>query len=261
MKYSQLESYLNSRFPLKLAESWDNVGFIFGKRNKNISKVLTCLTVTPNVVKEAVNKKIDLLISHHPFPFRKTNRITDDTFEGEMILDLAEAGVSVYSPHTAFDSAVNGINELTIKALGVEKYLDLIPHKNEELSGAGRYGNLTQPQTLDSITKKVKEFYNVSSLKVVGSLESQITKIAIACGSGSDFFGPARAKGCQLFITGEANFHTCVQAQAYGVSLILTGHYASERFAVEVLAGELKSKFNDLEIEASSADTSPVFSI
>ena len=37
-------------------------------------------------------------------------------------------------------------------------------------------------------------------------------------------------------VLGEARFHTCLEAEAAGIGLLLPGHFASERFAVECLA-------------------------
>ncbi|MDB2447178.1 Nif3-like dinuclear metal center hexameric protein [bacterium] len=78
------------------------------------------------------------------------------------------------------------------------------------------------------------------------------------CGSGGDFFSAVKAKGADVLITGEATFHTCMAAKAYDISLVLTGHYASERFAVEALAKLLSDKFSDLSVEPSVMDISPI---
>lgn len=256
MKFSKIESFLQELHPLKNAENWDNVGFIFGRKSAEITKIITCLTITPEVVKEAKDSGANLIVSHHPFPFRKVNRLTDDTFEGEMILDLASAGVNIYSPHTAFDSATGGINEQTLVSLDVASVQDLIP--KEGVNGAGRYGDLSEEIELQYLIEKAKKFYGLSKVKVVGNKDKKVKRLASACGSGGDFFSAAKAKGADVLITGEANFHTCIAAKAYGIALILTGHFASERFAVERLAEELSSKFPEIETFASKEDVSPI---
>ena len=124
-------------------------------------------------------------MSHHPFPFKKSNRFTDDTFEGQMLLDLAKAEVNIYSPHTAFDSSTNGINELLLAKFGISEFFDLIPKDGQ--NGAGRYGKLVKQQPLDQIIRTTKEAFKVEQLKVVGNLDKNITKIGAACGSGGIF--------------------------------------------------------------------------
>ena len=64
--------------------------------------------------------------------------------------------------------------------------------------------------------------------------------------------------GCDAMVTGEATFHTCLDAKAKGVALILLGHYSSERFAVEQLANRLQREFKELKVWASSDETDPI---
>jgi len=81
-----LLSYLESLFPLELAEDWDNVGFLLGDPRRAVRNVLTCLTITPEVVAEAVEKQVDVIVSHHPFPFHAVKRITTETPTGKRLL-------------------------------------------------------------------------------------------------------------------------------------------------------------------------------
>ena len=88
-----------------------------------------------------------------------------------------------------------------------------------------------------------------------------VERVAIACGSGGSFLGKAKARGCDTLVTGEATFHTCLEAKAWGVSLVLLGHFASERFAVEALAELLGASFGSLEIWASARERDPLSSM
>lgn len=97
--------------PLSLAIDWDNVGLLVGNAAASVQRILTCLTVTPTVVAEAIDTQCELIVSHHPVLFRATKTLTAATAEGKMLLNLIRAGVAVYSPHTAFDNCVGGIND------------------------------------------------------------------------------------------------------------------------------------------------------
>src|SRR5262245_18147976 len=66
----ELISFLHELAPLELAEPWDNVGLLIGDSSAEISSVLTCLTLTPNVAEEAISRKAQLIVSHHPLLFR-----------------------------------------------------------------------------------------------------------------------------------------------------------------------------------------------
>ena len=71
---NEIIRFLELICPTDLGEEWDNVGFLVGNRDRKIERVMTCLTVTPDVVSEGIEKKADLIVSHHPFPFRGAKR-------------------------------------------------------------------------------------------------------------------------------------------------------------------------------------------
>ena len=103
--------YLEEFAPSHLAAKWDNVGLLLGDRAAAVQRVMTCLTVTPESAAEAVADGAQLIIAHHPILFRGVKQLTSATVEGRMVLSLIRAGVSVYSPHTAFDNTHGGIND------------------------------------------------------------------------------------------------------------------------------------------------------
>jgi dinuclear metal center YbgI/SA1388 family protein len=113
--------------PVHLAADWDNVGLLLGDRAATVSRIMTCLTVTPESAAEALDRKADLIVTHHPILFRAVKRLTADTSEGRMLLALARAGVAVYSPHTAFDNSTGGINDLLARKLGLVEVGPLRP--------------------------------------------------------------------------------------------------------------------------------------
>src|SRR5947209_1945384 len=114
-----LVDYLERLAPVRLAADWDNVGLLLGDRNREAGRVMTCLTVTPESAAEAVERRADLIITHHPIFFKPARRLTTDSSDGRMLLALAGAGVAVYSAHTAFDNAGGGINDLLAGKLGL----------------------------------------------------------------------------------------------------------------------------------------------
>lgn len=112
-------AHLERFAPRHLAAEWDNVGLLLGTRSAAVERLMTCLTVTPESAAEAVERGVQLIVTHHPILFRAVKRLTGDTPEGRMLLSLARAGIAVYSPHTAFDNTRGGINELLARRLGL----------------------------------------------------------------------------------------------------------------------------------------------
>jgi dinuclear metal center YbgI/SA1388 family protein len=126
---SAILDHLEKLAPTRTAADWDNVGLLLGERDGQVSRLMTCLTVTLTTAQEAIARKAELIVAHHPILFAPARRLTSDTPEGKMLLALARAGVAVYSPHTAFDNAPEGINALLARKLGLEEVRPLRPGK------------------------------------------------------------------------------------------------------------------------------------
>jgi dinuclear metal center YbgI/SA1388 family protein len=122
---ADIADFMNQFAPTQHAAEWDNVGLIVGERKALIRRVLTCLTVTPPVVDEALKTQSNLIVTHHPVMFRAVQRLTDQTPEGRMLLTLVRGGVAVYSPHTSFDNCAGGINDLLAQKLGLQSVKSL----------------------------------------------------------------------------------------------------------------------------------------
>ncbi|SMP53861.1 dinuclear metal center protein, YbgI/SA1388 family [Neorhodopirellula lusitana] len=240
--------------PLKLAEDWDNVGLLIGDRQASIGKVMTCLTITPDVVGEAEREGVGLIVAHHPFPFKPVAKVTADTASGEMLWRLCRAGIAVYSAHTAFDSAAGGINDQWTKALQLADCKPMLPLADNAKLGAGRVGRLADQAPAAAILKLAASFSGSTRPRLVGPPDRGISRIGVACGSGGSFVSAALRCGCDFLLTGEATFHACLEAENAGLSLGLVGHYASERFAMDALAQRLQSAIGELPGAAKSAN-------
>ncbi len=261
-KIQTICDFLDQFAPLALAEEWDNVGLILGDSSRDANRVMTCLTVTPESASEAIEKKADMIVSHHPLPFSATKRITTDKTPTRLIWELAQAGISIYSPHTGFDSAVGGINQMLCDRLGVESTDPLIPNRKDPgMPGAGRIGKLVSAITLRDFAQRIKADFALPRIQVVGDLDAKVQRIATACGSGGSFLSKAVARGAQCLVTGEATFHTVLEARSANAGLILMGHYFSERFAIEVLAENVVVAFPNVDVWASESEGDPIHSV
>ncbi len=119
--------WLEAFAPGRLAESWDNVGLLWGDPHGEVERVMTCLTVTTQTALEAIEERAELIVSHHPVLFKGAKRVRADRPESAPLWRLARAGVSILSPHTAFDNTNGGINDLLAARLGLLEVRPLRP--------------------------------------------------------------------------------------------------------------------------------------
>ena len=250
--------FLEEIAPLSLAESWDNVGMLLGRSTTDVRRVLTCLTLTAPVAAEAVRCEVQMIVTHHPVLFRGTKKITDATAEGRLLLELAESGIVIYSPHTAFDSATTGINQWMAESLGLRSIAALRAAAEGATVGAGRFGVYSQPLGREEFLARVSDVVGAQFLEVSWNGPESVRTVAVACGSGAEFLADAVHLACDALVTGEARFHAVLDSQSHGINLVLTGHFCSERPAVVWLATRLQDRFPDTEVLASQEDRNPL---
>ena len=220
---------------------------------------MTCLTITPHSAQEAVDQRADLVISHHPLPFRPLQKLVTNTTTGRLLWQLLTHRVAIYSPHTAFDSARQGINQSLAEGLDLIDVEPLVPVVAAPSgTGTGRVGRVSPAITLGEMAERLKRFLSIASVQYVGPRDARVERVAVACGAAGELLAPAQAAACDLLVLGETNLHTCLEAQATGISLLLAGHFASERFAIEHLARRLATEFSQLEVWASQRERDPL---
>jgi dinuclear metal center YbgI/SA1388 family protein len=128
---ADVTKYLDRFAPPRTAADWDNVGLLVGDPAAPAERVMTCLTLTPPVVEEAVADGVQLIVSHHPVLFRGAKKLTPATPDGRVLLPLLQKGVAVYSPHTAFDNCAGGINDGLARRLALVNVRPLRPRESQ----------------------------------------------------------------------------------------------------------------------------------
>jgi dinuclear metal center YbgI/SA1388 family protein len=244
--------------PLRLAASWDAVGLLVAPRRQAIERVMTCLTLTPEVAAEAVRERADLVVSHHPLPFRPVPRITADTGPGRVLLDLIGAGAGIWSSHTAWDSASGGINDQLAVLLGLTHVAPIEPDADLPAVGFGRAGTATEGCTLADLAGRGAEALGVRHVQIAGDPHRPAGRVGIVCGSGGDCIEQAARGGCDTLFTGEMKLHQATEALAAGMAVVAVGHHASERFSMDVLAKKLAAAVDGLFCWASRDERDPL---
>lgn len=118
---SEVVALIERLAPLHLAEEWDNAGLLLepsGAAGRVIEKALLCIDLNEEVLNEAVEVGARLVIAYHPPLFRGLKRLRASAPGERVVLRALEAGLAVYSPHTALDATVDGVNDWLARAFG-----------------------------------------------------------------------------------------------------------------------------------------------
>ncbi len=364
MKLKSLIKKIEAKYPTNLAYDWDNVGLLVGDAEEEIDKVLVCLEANEAIVEEAINNNVNLIVTHHPFIFGKMKKITTSDFKGKLIHKLIKNNIAVYSMHTNFDIAFDGLNDYFMEVMGFEnsKILDVtntetlykivvyVPKTHEDKvrealgkSGAGHIGNysdctfntdgkgtfrplegtnpfigdldklevvdevkietivpqrilggvisamikahpyeevaydlyklenkgsavglgriaaLKESMSLKELSMMIKEKLNMDALRVVGSLDTNIKKVAVVTGSGADLAKKAQRSGADVLITGDVKYHDAQDAIDAGMCIIDCNHFESEDIFKDVMKRFLDD-IDDISVIKSRININP-FSI
>jgi dinuclear metal center YbgI/SA1388 family protein len=135
-RVADLLEWIDAFAPPRLAEAWDNIGLLWGDPLSPVTRLMTCLTVTPQTAAEAIETGTELIVSHHPVLFRAVKQVRADHRETGTLWRLARAGVSIISPHTAFDNTAGGINDGLARRLGLSGVQPLRPTPTPALTPA-----------------------------------------------------------------------------------------------------------------------------
>jgi len=244
--------------PLRLAADWDSVGLLVGTHRPQIDRLMTCLSLTPEVAAEAVREQAEMVVTHHPLPFRPVPRITTDTTTGRVLLELIQAGIAVWSSHTAWDSAAGGINDQLAALMGLDHVTPIEPDPLHALAGFGRAGTAPSGWSVAQLSRHIADRLGAKGVHVVGDTAREAGRVGIVCGSGGDSLVAIRQAGCTTFLTGEVKLHQALEARADGLAVIAVGHHASERFSMEVLAERLADVVPGLACWVSRDETDPL---
>jgi dinuclear metal center YbgI/SA1388 family protein len=108
---SEIIDIVRKLAPEYLVVDGDNTGFLIGDENSEVDNVMVTLDINEEVIKEAAENKVGLIITHHPVIYNKLASITESDFMGRKIIKLIKNNITVYSAHSSLDIAENGIND------------------------------------------------------------------------------------------------------------------------------------------------------
>ena len=251
VKISDIYTVFKDVFPMHLAESFDNCGFLFGNEDNVCNKVVISLDITEAVIYEAELLGAQLIISHHPLFFKeKLSAITSNSVCGRKILSLASKNISAICMHTNADSADGGVNDVLAKACGLINIQDLGAGESLKL---GRIGMTERPYSIDDYAAFVKKALSANGVKFLDA-GNLVTKVAVGGGSCGDFISVAKSMGADTFITADVKYHQFQQALEQKINIIDAGHFATENLICERFKSIINECFPTIEATISKSN-------
>jgi dinuclear metal center YbgI/SA1388 family protein len=228
----------------------------------DVATVLVTIDLTEEVLIEAKAAKANLVVAYHPIIFTGLKRLTQKAAGERIVIESIRSGIAIYSPHTALDAALWGMNDWLAQALGKGVVAPIVPQTAAPAgTGMGRTVELEQPRTLEELVATIKQHLGVTQLRVAEASQhtsgAPIQSAAVCAGAGGSVF--KHVESVDLLLTGEMRHHDILARVAAGTSVILADHTNTERGYLPHLAKWLGDALGgDVNVIVSSADSEPL---
>ena len=256
IRVKDIAEALERTAPLQFQDDYDNSGLQVGFPSAEVGKVLVCLDVTEAVVQEAADKGCGLIVSHHPLLFRALRQVSDSTYQQRCAVSAIRSGIAIYSAHTSLDNAPGGVNHKIASLIGLDGLEWLSPKPETPDAGSGLVGNLPEAVEDRVFLATLKEKFAVDCLLHSRTSGRRIRRVAVCGGAGAFLLPDAVRAGADCFVCGEFHYHDYFENK--GVLLAELGHYQSEQYTIDLLAGLLRPAFPGLEVVKTSINTNPI---
>lgn len=243
---------IQKKAPFELQLGFDNSGFLVGRAERMVSRILVALDITEPVIEEAINCGAQLIVAHHPVIWGGAKSVTDQTTTGRKLLLMAEHGIAAICAHTNLDAVEEGVNDALAVKLGLSDIGQLHQDGVDEQGrpyGIGRVGTVPV-QSLYDFALTVKQLLGANGIRLVDG-GMPVRTVAVGGGSCGDMLHEAIAQGCDTFVTSDVKYDVFLEAKASGINLIDAGHYPTENVVCPVLQKWLEDAFPEVNVMIS----------
>ena len=287
----QLWQVLDQLAPLNLAGSWDNVGVLLEsfppqkiKQFKD-EKILLTIDLTESVFEEALAQQCTVIVTYHPIIFGGLKRLTLANSQSRTLLRAAQAGIAIYSPHTALDAVHGGVCDwLSCCALLskdnlpnhsshfieqvirlCKSYAPIETNAIDPEQGSGRICTLEENKSLEQICQSLnhnlnqglsvqqkKVYLRVATPNNYCAADKVIKTVALCPGAGGSIF--KSLSQVDLLLTGEMSHHDILAHVEKGTVVILTEHTRCERGYLKYYRDHLSQTLSASVVLAQSDD-------
>lgn len=202
----------------------DTEGLVFAREAKERKLALYVKPVTAKVLRHTLSELYGDTVSH----FYLLDDEDDATEEAKLECNVPAA---LLVPVLAKVQEICGdihYDVYTLESHGCKEYM-------------GRIGNLPSPMSGKEALSYIKEKLSIPVLRYAGDSDTTISRVAVLGGAGSEFAALAKAKGADLYLTGDLKYHEAQDASRLGLLIADGGHFYTERVIVPALAKRLRT--------------------
>lgn len=258
MYIKEIISLIEDYAPLKFQASFDNSGLLCGNPERELTSILLCIDVTEEVIKEAIDKGHNLIISHHPLIFSGLKHITPATYVERCVIDAIKHDITIYAAHTNMDVVANGVSGRMADKLDLYHRQILQPEGDPmDGNGFGIIGELQQPVESMAFLQQVKEIFRCDRLRYTTPHTPFMQRVAVCGGAGASFFKQALAGQADIYISGDFKYHDFFLTENR-IMIADIGHYESEQFTKEIFYEILTKKISKFVVQFSEINTNPI---
>ena len=121
--------------------------------------------------------------------------------------------------------------------------------------GMGSIGERSEFKSLGEVLAAVSEVFGTPTLRHNGANKEGFLKVAMVGGAGMEYYGGAKSKGADVFITSDIRYHEFHKALNDNVLLIDAGHAETERFVTDGMLKAAKTACNFVNLHNERAET------
>lgn len=206
--------------------------------SRRIERLAVGVTANLAMLQAAREVEADAVLVHHGLFWNKDPRALTG-WRAARVRSLMQADQSLFAYHLPLDAHPEfGNNTGMLRAMSFEPTEPLLA----DGLPLGFVSRLDQPMTALEVVERIEAVTGREPL-VFGDPDQPVTTIGMLSGGGAGYFETARARGVDLYITGEPAENSQAMSEEIGGMFVAAGHHATERFGVELLGKHLVQTF------------------
>ena len=245
MTISSVIKFLEKNYPLKNAAKWDFPGLVLGNGRKKVQNILVALDLTTEVLEQAIDKKVNLIITHHPFIFNElsNNGLEDEfnkyNYKKNIYNRLQNLDIGLYTLHTQYDSSKNGTVDNVLEHLGFEGL---------KIANCSFGKKVNTPMNINALKNLITNKFQQNFFLTNKDEQFFSSCIGFLPGSGSiEDMIQAQKAGCGIIVTSDIKWSTWIWAEEENICLVEVSHNIENVFEKK-LGIFLKEKFKEANV-------------